>query len=68
MERGDAAESARLVHASARLMRSYQEGLLTLQRLRSGGQQTVIVQHVNVANGGQAVVAGEVEGGFGEGG
>ena len=34
--------------------------LLTLERLRNGGKQTVVVQHVAVAEGGQAVVAGAV--------
>src|SRR4051812_9315910 len=29
-------------------------------RLRNGGRQTVVVQHVSVADGGQAVVAGHV--------
>ena len=28
----------------------------TLQKLRTGGRQTVVVQHVNVADGGQAVI------------
>ena len=34
---------------------------LTLQKIRSGGTQTVVVQHVNVGDGGQAMVAGEVK-------
>jgi hypothetical protein len=42
------------------MMATFQQGLLTLQRLRTGGTQRVIVQHVNVNEGGQAVVAGEV--------
>jgi len=44
-------------------MSTFQQGLLTLQRLRTGGQQVVTVQHVQVNEGGQAVVAGSVEGG-----
>jgi hypothetical protein len=40
------------------MMETYQRALLTLDRLRNGGKQTVVVQHVAVANGGQAVVAG----------
>ncbi len=35
--------------------------MLTLQKIRSGGQQTVVVQHVNVGDGGQAMVAGQVK-------
>jgi len=40
---------------------AFQQGMLTLQRLRTGGQQQVLVQHqylTNVADGGQAIVAG----------
>jgi hypothetical protein len=32
----------------------------SLAKLRNGGKQTVVVQHVNVGEGGQAVVAGEI--------
>ena len=44
-------------------MESYQRGALTLERLRNGGRQVVQVQHVNVSDGGQAVVAGTIQGG-----
>jgi len=54
-------EAGRMMNASARMMDSYQRGLLTLERIRSGGRQTVVVQHVNVSNGGKAVVAGQVK-------
>jgi hypothetical protein len=47
----------------ARVMGAYQQGTTTLQRLRSGGQQTVVVQHVQVNDGGQAIVAGKVKAG-----
>ena len=56
-------EAARLLNASARMMDTYQRALLTLERMRNGGKQTVVVQHVTVAGGGQAVVAGQVEAG-----
>lgn len=56
-------EATRLLNASARMMDTYQHALLTLQRLRNGGKQTVVVQHVTVADGGQAVVAGQVKAG-----
>jgi hypothetical protein len=55
-------EMARLSNASARMMQIYQEALLTLQKLRTGGKQTVVVQHVQVSEGGQAVIAGSVAG------
>ena len=53
-------QATRLASASARMMTAFQQGLLTLQRLRTGGQQVVTVQHVQVNEGGQAVVAGTV--------
>jgi hypothetical protein len=47
----------------SRLSAAYQQGLLTLQRKRTGGSQHVTVKHihqqVNVTEGGQAVVAGD---------
>jgi hypothetical protein len=39
----------------------YQDGLVTLQRWRTGGRQEVVVQHVQVNEGGQAVVAGTIK-------
>lgn len=43
------------LNVATRLMSVYQQGLLTLKKLRQG-QQKITVQYVNVANGGQAVV------------
>jgi hypothetical protein len=54
-------EAGRLLNASARMMDSFQHGMLTIQKVRSGGQQTVVVQHVNVGDGGRAMVAGQVK-------
>jgi hypothetical protein len=54
-------EVVRLSNAAARMMQVFQEGLLALQKLRSGGKQTVVVQHVQVSEGGQAVIAGSVK-------
>ena len=56
-------EMARLTNAAGRMMDVYQAGVLTLQKLRTGGKQTVVVQHVQVSDGGQAVIAGNVNGG-----
>jgi hypothetical protein len=55
-------EAQRAANASARLSGAYQEGMLALQRLRTGGKQVVQVQYVNVGDGGQAVVAGSIKG------
>lgn len=52
-------------------MTSFQDGAVTLHRLRHGGQQIVTVQHVQVSHGGQAVVAANLNGadrGYGTGG
>jgi hypothetical protein len=56
------AEAARLIGASARMMGASQLGISTLYRLRTAGRQTLVVQHVHVSDGGQAVVAGQVKG------
>jgi hypothetical protein len=53
-------EAARMAATAARLMETCQRGALALDRLKNGGQQTVTVQHVNVTDGGQAVVAGTI--------
>jgi hypothetical protein len=49
-------DKTRLLNAASRMMNTYQAGLLTIQRLRSKGEQYITVQHVTVANGGQAIV------------
>jgi hypothetical protein len=54
-------QGTRLAGAIARMSGAYQSGMTTMQRLRSGGTQRVIVQHVTVSEGGQAVVAGQLE-------
>jgi hypothetical protein len=55
-------QATRLAGALGRMSGSFQQGMGTLQRLRSGGRQVVTVQHVQVNEGGQALVAGQVEG------
>ena len=59
-----ATEASRVANASAKMMDAFQKGTLALHKLRTGGTQTVTVQHVNVSDGGQAVVTG----GFSRGG
>ena len=62
VDRGDIppADVPRITNAAARMMDVYQAGCLTLQKLKTGGTQRIIVQQVNVGSGGQAVVAGRV--------
>ena len=47
-----------------KLARAYTAQMEALRKHRNGGKQTVIVQHVNVADGGQAIV-GNVQPGEG---
>jgi hypothetical protein len=56
----DFIETCRLANTAARLLSTFQEGVQTLAKLRTGGKQTVVVQHVYVTDGGQAVVAGDL--------
>ncbi|MCJ2097694.1 hypothetical protein [Methylobacterium sp. E-046] len=58
-------EAARMAGTVARMNGSFQAGMLTLQRMRSGGRQTVIVQHNHVGEGGQAVIGGQQQVGGG---
>jgi hypothetical protein len=57
----DNLEKLRLTNAAARMMESFQNGMKLLHRIRSGGRQVMVVQHVQVGQGGQAVIAGEVQ-------
>jgi hypothetical protein len=58
-------ETARLYNVAARLFETYQSACDTLVKLKNRGRQRVVVQHqhVNVGDGGRAVVAGTVKGG-----
>jgi hypothetical protein len=55
-------EIARLSNAAARLMQAFQQGVSVFTKVRSGGTQTIVVQHVQVNQGGQAVIAGQARG------
>jgi len=50
------------VNLGVKLLNSSQKAIETIQRLRHGGKQTVVVkhQHVQVNDGGQAVVANDI--------
>lgn len=47
---------AKRLTAIARCLTAYQQGLLTLRKLRQNGNQRILVQYVNVSEGGQAVI------------
>jgi hypothetical protein len=68
VEQNDSVEIVRLANGSARQMDAYQKAMLALQKIRCGGKQTVVVQHVTVKDGGQAVVTGKMKGGLKGGG
>lgn len=55
-------EAQRLTNAATRLMDTSQRAALALQKIRSGGNQTVTVQHVTV-QGGQTVIGNVQAGG-----
>ena len=46
-----------------KLARTYSMQMETLRKHRNGGKQTVVVQHVNVADGAQAVIGNVQTGG-----
>ena len=58
----DPVSSVRMMNLAARLMQTYQMGLITFKRLRGTGEQHITIQHVNVTDGGQAVI-GQVQAG-----
>jgi len=55
------ADVQRFINSSARLMNVFQQGLKTLQKLRTGGRQEVVVQHVQIEGGGKAFVTGRMD-------
>ena len=52
----DPVHSVRTMNLSIRCMETFQKGLLTLKRLRGTGEQRIVIQHVNVTQGGSAVI------------
>ena len=52
----DAAIQNRRLNAAVRCMTAYQQGLLTLRKLRQNGNQRITVQYVSLNNGSQAAL------------
>lgn len=65
MEEPNTIERCRLANTAARLFSVSQEAVMTVVRKRSGGKQTVLVQHVTVKEGAQALI-GSVQAGASE--
>jgi len=63
LKQADSVELSRLMQATSRLCSAFQDGLLTLQRLRNGSSQTVTVRHVTVNAGGRALIGNVKPGG-----
>jgi hypothetical protein len=61
----DPVHSVRMMNLSIRAMETFQKGLLTFKRLRGSGEQKITIQHVNVTQGGQAVIGQVHPGGAG---
>ncbi len=61
----DPVHSVRTMNLSLRAMETYQKGLLVAKRLRGTGEQKITIQHVNVTQGGQAVIGQVQPGGAG---
>ena len=61
-------EAGRSTNAAARASEAFAKAILALEKIRNGGRQTVVVQHVAVADGGRALVAGTVTPGATRGG
>lgn len=56
----------RLANTVGKLMATFQQGVKTIHQLRTGGQQKMTVEHVNVNEGGQAIVGSVTKEGGGK--
>jgi hypothetical protein len=45
-----------MMNLALRSMETFQKGLVTIKRLRGTGEQRITIQHVNVGEGGRAVI------------
>lgn len=52
----DTAQATKLINASTRCFDTFQRAAVTLDRLRGKQEQRILVQHVNVGQGAQAVI------------
>ena len=55
-KQSDPIEQVRLKNCAIRMMTTFQQAALTLQRLKSGGEQRVVVKHLHMEQGAQAVI------------
>jgi hypothetical protein len=52
----DQGRAVSMMNLALRSMETFQKGLLTIKRLRGTGEQRITIQHVNVTQGGRAVI------------
>ena len=60
-EKKDTDLQAKLINAACRLMDTYDRKMRTFKNLRNGGSQFVAVQHVQLSDKSQAIVAGRMD-------
>lgn len=58
----DPQNAVKMMNLSIRAIETFQRGMLTFKRLRSSGEQKIVIERVNVEGGGQAVI-GHVQAG-----
>jgi len=51
------------INRATKLMRTFVAQVEALRKYRTGGKQTIQVQHINVNAGGKAAVVGNIQGG-----
>jgi hypothetical protein len=52
----DQGRAVSMMNLALRSMETFQKGLVTIKRLRGTGEQRITIQHVNVGEGGRAVI------------
>ena len=62
----DPEQRARYAGLATKMTRTYAVQMEAFKKYRTGGQQTVTVQHVNVGSGGKAIVGNVEQGGGGQ--
>lgn len=61
----DTIASVKMLNLSIRAIETFQRGMLTIKRMRSTGEQKIVIERVNVEGGGQAVIGHVQHGGGG---
>lgn len=62
----DPQNAVKMMNLSIRAIETFQRGLLTFKRLRSSGEQKIVIERVSVEGGGQAVIGNVRSGGQGK--